>query len=199
MTKLIPYAGLLCVLPLGASAAFTVFTDRAAFLEAVAELDTIQSVVEENFSDPELIPEIASIDSDFSRAGVSFGSWYDRVDLDPLNEITINLALETVAFGADFNSIDVIGPGTGVDIFVDGEFVATSSRFSDWDFVGFISDTPFDSVVFKAGSGFSATFQDTFRFDNLALGLSEVIPEPNTLSLLGLGLGALLIARRRRS
>jgi hypothetical protein len=59
-------------------------------------------------------------------------------------------------------------------------------------FVGFSSTLPFTSVTIAPASGV------TYTLDDLRYQSSAPIPEPATLSLVGLGIGGGLAARRRR-
>ncbi|NJK92040.1 MAG: PEP-CTERM sorting domain-containing protein [Blastochloris sp.] len=79
--------------------------------------------------------------------------------------------VNTMTFGLSLNGSNLVSSGAYTD---------TSGAFFT-----------FDEIAFGAGNS-----TNTYRIDNVNL---EVIPEPSTYALLGLGLGALWILRRKKT
>jgi len=107
-----------------------------------------------------------------------------------------------------FDTIDGIfrivterSPGVFELLFDSGTFPAPSSSAL---FAGLIdAANPFSNLIFINGtSGLDEAFQDGFGYDDLMLATSDQVkrvPEPGSLSLLGLALSGLVFIRRRFS
>ena len=96
-----------------------------------------------------------------------------------------------LAFGADFiNIID----GAGVQVTVAGDVFQLHNHIAgDSGFFGVISTAPFSSVLFSEGDlGGANEFID---LDNVSF---SSVPEPATMTLVGLGFGAIAVRRRLR-
>jgi hypothetical protein len=103
----------------------------------------------------------------------------------------ITLRLGGVGSAASGTIVDVPGSGTGFYVGRIGE--STGSTAADW----------FGSVVTGSGGNFvlSSASDPSFTGKNIAdmvFGGTNPIPEPTTLGLMGLGVVAFLVARRRR-
>jgi hypothetical protein len=103
----------------------------------------------------------------------------------------ITLRLGGVGSAASGTIVDVPGSGTGFYVGRIGE--STGSSAADW----------FGSVVTGSGGNFvlSSASDPSFTGKNIAdmvFGGTNPIPEPTTLGLMGLGVVAFLVARRRR-
>jgi hypothetical protein len=106
------------------------------------------------------------------------------------------------AFGIDINTFAATAgaySGTlNIGDVVSSAFDTFPGTFTG-QFLGFISDTPFTSVTISANTGFSYTL-DTLVFGDARaiIDANTAVPEPTTLALMGGGLLALVLQRRRR-
>ena len=130
--------------------------------------------------------------------------------------ITFNFSTEIVGFAADFGTLT--GPGGApnfdftlqngnlLSIDIGSAIIDIDSLLTDVSgitgipdqeigFVGFVSDTPFDSLTITLNPVFAV---DSFSLDNVRLG-GPPVPEPSTLLVAcTFGTGFLLRRRRRR-
>ena len=104
----------------------------------------------------------------------------------------ITFDVPTTAFGADFASWN--DGFLRTDVVVDGIDVLTPpvGGGSTVRFYGFSSDTPFTTVRFRGLDN------DGYGIDNVSYLVTSAIPEPSTLALLGIAVGALTWRRSRR-
>ena len=100
-------------------------------------------------------------------------------------------------FGGTFD-LSPGGPGEGIDMWVDFgtgyELVLTVPRSAASEFHGFVSSLAFNNVQFRGG-GDPLGIAETYRIDDVSYG---GVPEPGTILLIGSGLVALGLLRRRR-
>jgi hypothetical protein len=188
-----------------AEAAIVTYTDRAAWEAAVS------SFTEVDFNgfpgQPAQFDGGATVDvGPFSLTGdtsYSASMWItnDHVQANVCDEswcgITFGYSIDfdapILAFGADFGDLTA----SGIDFDVDGETVEGPRSGQD-GFFGFVSTTPFTSIR-------AFGVNEVHDFDNVVFA-SELaptqepvgVPAPAALSLLGAGLAALVVARRRR-
>jgi len=102
---------------------------------------------------------------------------------------------DVILEGANLERIDMIGTNlTGANL---TNVFAERADFSGADLTGAIlTGGDFDLAIFT-GATYDAATEFSLGFDPVALGMN-LIPEPHTATLLGLGLAALTLAARRR-
>ena len=173
-----------------ASATFTTYdNDKSGWATATG------SYLTETFSSSSLNPGI-SVSTLFGS--VSGNVWYDRVGKSPGTVLTTTFSFSPTifAFGGNWD-MTPYGPGTGIAVYADGNFVGEIANTDNGQFWGFTSTTDFTNVALKAGSGTSSPYyQETFTLDNMVYNSSATVPEPTLLLLFGAGLLGLGFARK---
>lgn len=201
--------------PAPANATITIYTDRTAFLAAVAP-----GYFQEGF---QALPTDTVLSSPQNFSGNGFGfrasqpnglvanvyagdivlsvfSGFDTISIGSLTGPTPVTALGGYFF-LDNSGSGPINPAGAMNVSAtDGVNLATQALpapTSFTGFVGFISDGPaLTSLSFvrttAAGTGFIAT-------NDFIVGSANLIPEPASLAILGAGLFGLLAARRGRA
>jgi hypothetical protein len=186
-----------------AEAAIVTYTDRAAWEAAVS------SFTEVDFNgfpgQPAFFAGVTVDVGPFSLTGDSTGvdMWItnDHAQANVCDAVlcgvtfgySIDFDASILAFGADFGGLT----GSGIAFDVDGEKVG-GPRYGQNGFFGFVSTTPFTSIrVF--GVNEVHVFDNVVFASELAPTQDPVgVPAPAALSLLGAGLAALAVTRRRR-
>ncbi|MEZ5524819.1 MAG: PEP-CTERM sorting domain-containing protein [Pseudomonadales bacterium] len=195
-TKIIASLSLVCLLgvlsPLSHATVIQIFDGvGAGDLRADWEAAVNHKFSEEDFND-------GSADGfSFSRTGgghTGFGISSDRFNDRLRNNTTTTFTFDVpiYAFGANFD-LSPGGAGLGLIIVAGTETLAVEipSTFSG-EFFGFVTDTLITSVTLRSGTQSGGA--ETYNLDNLVYRT----PEPGILALMGLGLAAFGLTRRRQ-
>jgi len=191
-----------------AYAAVSLFTDRAAFLSASTGLTNID--FEQNaygqytnypsgatFSGVSFVGggNLYTIDPAFSPAYYDWGS--GDILSDQIQDMSLFVTLPgagTRAVGSDIMSFDPYASNFAISLSTGDSYTVGSATWPTRAFVGFISDSPITSLTFRTlGSQYA-------NLDNFVFGETGAVPEPATMSLLGLGLlGLAGLGKKKRS
>jgi len=143
------------------AATFTTFDDFTNWETAVGGCFVV-----EDFSDTTLNDGLTV---EPGPSGISGGVWYDQVSIGGGgggSMTTWSFEKPITAFGGDFDLYNVMGPGSGINILVDGSWIGVG--YIDGyatGFWGFVSDTPFTKVRFTATTNGPGV--ETYTLDNL--------------------------------
>ena len=184
-TTLVLGLALLVFMGSSAEAAVTSYTVRSDW-----ETDVGGVFSEEFFADTTLNPGLSVVTS---AGSVGSGMWNDRLDPGPPDTTTWFFATPIIGFGGNWDLAGPGGPGMGIHLFLDGVSVGDEipNSFAG-EFFGLISTTLFDEVLLTVGAQTGGA--ETYTLDNMVY----AVPEPVTLSLLGLG-GLVLFCKKRRA
>jgi hypothetical protein len=184
-----------------ASAGVTFYPDVMAWSTAVSALGG--TVVMEDFTGAgPTAPGLTVVSSGYINHSSALGdAWHDTVA--PGGATTIwKFSSPTYAFAGswDLQSESVDGPGTGLDLFLDGSLTKFASIDNSYAnvFFGFVSDTAFTSLKVQAGSQPDGA-SETYEFSPLLFAGVAAVPEPSTWAMLILGFaGVGFMAYRRK-
>ncbi len=177
-----------------ASAAVTFYTDYTAWSAAVTG-----AIVMEDFSGAgPTAPGLSVSNGAITHTSATFGDAWRATVVPGGASTTWSFASPIYAFAGswDLQSQSVNGPGTGIDLYLDGVTLigSISSSYAGM-FVGFVSTTAFSSVQERAGSETGAT--ETYEVSPILF--AGAVPEPSTWAMLILGFaGVSLLSYRRR-
>lgn len=180
-----------------ARAALITFTDEAAWQAAVAALSL--GVAVEDFSDATLLSGLSTTNG--SIAGGTFNALANTQFNNAGNPI-LTFAGGVQAFGG-FWDLSPGGNGDGLLFMINGTAAVpsgTQALFQASPFSGFIGFVDTTGLITSLRLDSPGTGNESFSLDNLALSTAQStpVPEPGTLSLLGLGLVATIRAARKR-
>lgn len=171
-----------------AEAQFSFFTDRTVFESALGGAFTV-----EDFGSATLNPLI-SVTS--ASGSVSGGLWADQIN--QVNSTVWSFASPIYAWGGNFNLAGPGGAGTGILLTLSNGAVLNVSQEipnSTNGFWGFTYTGAFTEV--RMSEGTQASGVETYNLDDMTFATSTV-PEPASMTLVGLGMAGLAAVRRRR-
>lgn len=176
-----------------ASAAPIVFTDRTVWEAAVGtfETETFDGVAAGNLPSTPTTVGLLTVTADVEGAIVGGVDLNLTANLFGVNDLLIEFPLPVMAFGADFiNIIDASGVQVSVagDVFQLHDHIVGASGF-----FGVTSTSPFSSVLFSQGN--RPGVNEFVDLDDVSF---SSVPEPATMTLVGLGFGAIAVRRRLR-
>lgn len=157
-----------------------------------------------------VIPTGGSITAGQFSFGVFVGPTADSLSCDPVLPLGANTATAGLISAPNPQAYQIPGYAPGSTVFM--QIRGWESRFGSWQAgqVGLHNQTAIRSVVLGPASGpgtviWSSTDFTKFQFiDQVGPGqiipdpLDPCVPEPSTFALVGLGLGGLLMFRRRK-
>jgi hypothetical protein len=122
----------------------------------------------ERFDDAYLSPNV-SVKSDNGYVDLDWNYWYDY--LDEGYETIWCFSHPIRSWGGRFNLYDANGPGSGIDVYMNGSWVYVGyiPPTAWWDFWGFVADQPFTAVRLR-GLG------ETYYFDDMVWSTTVYYP-----------------------
>jgi hypothetical protein len=186
-------------LPSAVSASVVFYTDAAKWSSQVG------TVVQEDFGSPTLT---AGLSVDSPNGKIDSGHWSDTLVRVPsefndnAKPSTTTWTYSSLVYGfGGFWDLRPENAGTGIAFMINGTILDVEvNRNSSGEFFGFISDTPFYSVVELPGSQAQPdAIQETYNLTSLRFATSVgAVPEPSTWAMMILGFFALGFAAYRR-
>jgi len=180
-----------------ANATPTVYNDRTAWETAVG------SWTLENFDDGILNPDV-SVASQFGGA-IQAGTgalgpdkvYYDRVTVPTSGGYTTTWSFATplYAFGADWDLSGPGGPGTNLQLYLNGVIVGEEILKSTAGTFWGLTNGPFDTILIAVGTA-SGAWAETYEMDDMVY---APIPAPGAILLGSIGVGLVGWLRRRRT
>lgn len=173
----------------GNAATVTVYTNKADWQNAVSG-----QFLNESFADSTLNTGVSFVSTESGHINPTHEYYQDVLASQSQNEpmTTWSFTPQITAYGGDWTLGGPGGSGNSLLVYVGDSnlYVGFISNSYGGEFWGFTLDTPFTSVRLVGGSGSN---QQNYSLDNMVY---SPVPEPATLSLLGMA-GLTLIRRRR--
>jgi hypothetical protein len=195
---------------LNASAAVVTYSTDAAFLGAAGGGLTFES-----FETASLLTStsVGFSGGSFGCSGSTwcpgfFGIWNGYADTGVQSvyfaspdQATFNFASAITSFGIAIGGSGDVAAITLNALLSSGDSAVALNNYSgsfdvfglNRQYFGLVSDTPFTSITFSPSNNGDGIF-----FDSMSYGKAAAIPEPTTITILGLGLAGLAAFRRRK-
>jgi hypothetical protein len=168
----------------------TVYTDKTEWENALGG-----QFLTEHFEDDILNPGVSFVSSESGHINPAEECYQDVLASQSQNEpMTIwSFTPEITAYGGNWTLGGPGGSGNSLLVYIEDSslYVGSISNSYGGEFWGFISDTEFTSVKLVGGGG---TNQQNYSLDDMVY---SRVPEPATMSLLALGVLAMVRRRRR--
>ena len=172
------------------SASITVYTDKTQWENALGG-----QFLTEAFEDSTLNTGVSFVSSESGHINPTAQTYQDVLASESQNEpMTIwSFVPQISAYGGNWTLGGPGGSGNSLLVYIDDSslYAGTISNSYNGGFWGFISDTQFTSVKLIGGGG---TNQQNYSLDDMVY---SQIPEPVTMSLLALGVLAMILRRRK--
>lgn len=172
------------------TAAVTVYTDRTEWENALGG-----PFLAEDFADDQLNAGVSFVSSESGHINPAEECYQDVLASESQNEpmTTWSFSPQITAYGGNWTLGGPGGSGNSLLVYIADSslYVGAISNSYGGEFWGFISDDAFTSVKLVGGGGSN---QQNYKLDDMVY---SPIPEPATLSLLAVGLGGLMVRRKR--
>jgi hypothetical protein len=182
---------LVCSAATVSAATITVYTNKTDWQNAVSG-----QFLTEEFADSILDTGVSFVSTESGHVNPAQECYQDVLASQSQNEpmTTWSFTPQITAYGGNWTLGGPGGSGNSLLVYIADSalYIGAISNSYGGEFWGFTSDTPFASVKLIGGPGSN---QQNYSLDDMVY---SPVPEPASLSLLAVGLGGLLIRRKRK-